>query len=286
MSTPVVFHDIAALRAWRASRSSGDVGFVPTMGGLHEGHASLIRRSVKECQNTVVSIFVNPLQFGPNEDFARYPRTPEADLAVCEAAGADVVWMANRSEMYPGGFETHVEPGPLANVLCGASRPGHFRGVTTVVAKLFGVVQPNRAYFGRKDFQQVTIIQRMVVDLNMPVTVVVCPTVREPDGLAMSTRNQYLRGEDRVRAACLWKALGAARRCYAAGVRSVAELRQAAVEVVSGTTGTRVDYVEVVNPETLRTPGFAEQNTVLALAVHVGKSRLIDNGILSEPHVP
>lgn len=288
MSAVVLLDSVAELRAWRAMEMAAgrSVGFVPTMGGLHEGHASLVRTSSHSHQSTVVSIFVNPLQFGPNEDYSKYPRTFDADLEVCRVSGATAVFVPDAADVYPTGFQTKVIPGDLAEVLCGKSRPGHFTGVTTIVAKLFNMVQPDRAYFGRKDFQQATIIRRMVRDLNMPLEVVVCATVREPDGLAMSTRNRYLSPEARKSAICLWRALGEMRRMYADGERRGAVLVEAGARVIQNAPEARIDYVSLVDPETLRDVTVVQGNSVVCLAVYVGSARLIDNGDLGAVHSP
>lgn len=251
------------------------------MGGLHAGHESLIRRSARENSATIVSIFVNPLQFGPKEDFAKYPRTIESDLSICERAGGTAVFVGETADLYPEGHCIRVDPGPLGDVLCGATRPGHFRGVATVVAKLFGIVEPNVAYFGLKDFQQFAVIRRLVADLNMPLTVIGCETIREPDGLAMSTRNRYLSPTDRERATCLWRGLTAARRLFAAGERSADKLENAAISEVAGTPGAAIDYITVVEPRTLLRAAEAAEGSVLCMAVFLGGARLIDNGALS-----
>ncbi|MBI2866389.1 MAG: pantoate--beta-alanine ligase [Chloroflexi bacterium] len=253
------------------------VGFVPTMGYLHEGHVALVRRARPECASVVASIFVNPTQFGPGEDFARYPRDLARDLALLEPAGTDLVFHPRPVEMYPPGFGTAVAVGPVAQRLEGASRPGHFQGVATVVAKLFGIVQPQRAYFGQKDAQQVLAIQRLVADLDIPVEVVVVPTVREPDGLAMSSRNSYLNPRERQAATVLWRALCRARELWQAGERDAARLRSEMTVLIQEEPLARIDYVSVAHPETLEELDRVTGSALVSLAVHIGNTRLIDN---------
>lgn len=283
MPTPAVLTTIRQVREWRAAQrnSNQSVGFVPTMGGLHEGHAALIRESAGSFPQTIVSVFVNPLQFGAGEDFAKYPRTIDADLELCGHAGANAVFLANQSDMYPAGFETHVHPGPMADVLCGRSRPGHFRGVLTVVAKLFGIVEPTVAFFGRKDFQQVAIVRRMVADLNLPVEIRACDTVREPDGLAMSTRNKYLNPEQRKNAICLFRAMGEIRAAFRSGERDGPKLRSIGVKAIESVPEARIDYVEIVDADSLQTVTVATGSSVICLAVYLGTTRLIDNGVIA-----
>jgi pantoate--beta-alanine ligase len=275
------------MRSWSdAERRDGrTIGFVPTMGALHHGHASLIRAARAACDRVVVSIFVNPTQFGPNEDYERYPRPFEADRALCEREGADVVFAPAVPEVYPSGSETFVDVGPLGAVLCGASRPGHFRGVATVVTKLLAMVNPHRAYFGQKDYQQTVVIRRLVEDLRLPVEVVVCPTVRDPDGLAASSRNAYLSPEERKRALRVPAALGEAERLITAGERSGGKIRDALEVSLSSGAAVRVDYVAVVHPETLQPLERLAGRVVVALAAWVGKTRLIDNMVIEVPDV-
>ena len=255
------------------------IGFVPTMGWLHGGHVTLIRASVERCGATVVSIFVNPTQFGPREDFAAYPRDLARDMALCEAAGVDIVFAPDASEVYPEGSQTIVEPGPLADVLCGPFRPGHFRGVATVVAKLFNMVQPDIAFFGQKDYQQAAIIRRMVIDLNIPMVVETLPTVREADGLAMSSRNARLDRDARRRAACLSRGLFAAKAAYDGGERRVEELVAAARALMREADS--IQYLELADADTLQPIGpTIDRSAVLAVAAFVGKVRLIDNVVL------
>jgi pantoate--beta-alanine ligase len=269
------------MRRWSdAERRAGrTIGFVPTMGALHHGHASLIRAARGACDRVVVSVFVNPTQFGPNEDFGRYPRTFDADYALCEREGGDVVFAPSVEDMYPPGGETFVDVGPLGTVLCGASRPGHFRGVATVVTKLFAVVAPHRAYFGQKDYQQTVVIRRLVQDLRLGVEIVVCPTVRDPDGLAASSRNAYLTPAERQIALCVPAALAEAGRLIAAGERSGGKIRDALQVLLSNTPLVRPEYVAVVRPDTLEPLERLETRVVVALAVRVGNTRLIDNGV-------
>ncbi len=273
------------MRVWSdAERRNGrTVGFVPTMGALHHGHASLVRAARAACDRVVVSIFVNPTQFGPHEDFERYPRALDADRALCEREGADVVFAPTVPEVYPPGDETVVDVGLLGAVLCGASRPGHFRGVATVVAKLFVMVNPHRAYFGQKDYQQTVVIRRLVEDLRLPVEVVVCPTVRDQDGLAASSRNTYLSPEERKRALRVPAALAEAERLIKAGERSGGKIRDVLEVFLSSGAAVKVDYVAVVHPDTLQPLERLAGRVVVALAAWVGKTRLIDNVVIEVP---
>jgi len=256
------------------------VGFVPTMGYLHEGHLSLIRRAKEECDSVVVSIFVNPTQFGPREDLSKYPRDLQRDLGLIEPLGVEVVWAPSADAMYPQDFQTWVEVERLTGPLEGAMRPGHFRGVTTVVAKLFNAVQPQRAYFGQKDAQQAAVIRQMARDLNYPVEIVVCPTVREPDGLAMSSRNKYLEGDDRKAALVLSHALGAAKEAYDAGERDAETLRRIMRETIASEPRAQMQYVSCADYDTLQELDRVEGKTLLSMAILIGKTRLIDNFVL------
>ncbi|HSR20268.1 MAG TPA: pantoate--beta-alanine ligase [Anaerolineales bacterium] len=256
------------------------LGLVPTMGYLHEGHLSLARRAREECRSVAVSIFVNPTQFGPGEDLSSYPRDLERDLHLLEAAQVDLVWTPTPEIMYPRGFQTWVEVSETSRPLEGAQRPGHFRGVATVVSKLFHAVQPARAYFGQKDAQQAAVIRQMTRDLNFPVEIVVCPTVREPDGLALSSRNTYLTPEQRRAAPVLYRALLAARAAYEEGERQAQALRRAATEVLSSEPLAQVQYVSCADPETLQELEQLGGRALLSLAVFFGKTRLIDNLVL------
>jgi pantoate--beta-alanine ligase len=247
------------------------------MGALHEGHLSLVQRARADDDTVVVSIFVNPTQFGPSEDYARYPRDPDRDLALLRDVGTDLVFMPPVEEIYPQGFDTYVEVGKLAQVLEGASRAGHFRGVATVVAKLFNIVQPHRAYFGQKDAQQLAVIRRLTRDLGLPVEVVGLPTVREPDGLAMSSRNAFLSPEERKAALVLYRSLEAAQELWRSGVRDASLIRQRMGEVLAGEPLARVDYVSVADAETLEELETVDRPALVSLAVRIGKTRLIDN---------
>lgn len=256
------------------------VGFVPTMGYLHEGHLSLVRRAKAENRSVVASIFVNPTQFGPKEDFASYPRAPERDLGMLREAGTDAVFMPEAEEMYPPGMDTWVEVRGITDVLEGARRPGHFRGVATVVTKLFNIVEPDRSYFGQKDAQQVCVIRKMVEDLNMNTEVIVCPTLREPDGLAMSSRNVYLDAEERRAAAILWKSLERARRLWEEGERDAERIRREMIALIQTEPRAVIDYVSVADPRSLRELDRIEGAALVSLAVKIGKPRLIDNIVL------
>ena len=253
------------------------VGLVPTMGALHEGHLSLARACVAECDHTVVSIFVNPTQFPPGEDLDRYPRRLQDDCRVLTEVGADLVFAPATETMYPPGACTYVSQDKLMDRLCGAFRPGHFRGVLTIVAKLFNIIPAHRAYFGRKDFQQTVVIRRMVADLDMPIAVRVLPTVREKDGLAMSSRNEYLSADQRRQAVCLYEALDEARQRFRAGETSPQRLIDGMSDVIARRPDARAQYVEIVDPQTLDAAGDVTEDSVGALAVHVGETRLIDN---------
>jgi pantoate--beta-alanine ligase len=268
----------AVRRAVAEARQAGlRVGLVPTMGALHAGHLSLIRAARAETGFVVVSIFVNPTQFGPNEDFTRYPRPLEKDLDLCRAEGVDVVFIPEVAEMYPADAVTYVEVTKLQDGLCGASRPGHFRGVATVVLKLFNIVQPDVAYFGQKDAQQARIIEQMVRDLNVPMAVSVCPIVREPDGLALSSRNVYLAPEQRRQAVVLQQALQEARQRVSAGERNPDAIRNGLIERIATAPEARLDYAAVVDARTLQPARELRGPLLLALAVKFGNTRLIDN---------
>jgi len=253
------------------------VGFVPTMGYLHEGHLSLVRASKLECASTIVSIFVNPTQFGPSEDLSKYPRDLERDLALLEAAGVDLVWTPDDTMMYPPGFQTWVEVEQVTKPLEGFYRPGHFRGVTTIVAKLFNGVRPQKAYFGQKDAQQAVVIQQMVKDLSYPIAVVVCPIVREPDGLALSSRNVYLNPEERTAALVLHRALTMAEQAYQNGERRAGHLREIMLMCFAEEPLAQVQYVSCASLDTLEELDQIEHGALLSVAVFIGKTRLIDN---------
>jgi pantoate--beta-alanine ligase len=262
---------------------TGDVGLVPTMGYLHEGHLSLMRAARTQNDHVVASCFVNPTQFGPGEDFERYPRDPERDLSLLRDQRVDVVFMPPVEEMYPEGASTFVEVQGITEVLEGAHRPGHFRGVTTVVAMLFNIVRPTRAYFGRKDAQQLAVVRKMVRDLHFDVEIVGIPTVREPDGLAMSSRNAYLSPAERAAALGLSRALRRAEELFTAGERDAERLRQAMRELIAQEPLAQVDYVSVADAETLRELERVEGPALASLAVRIGRTRLIDNVTLAPP---
>lgn len=272
-------HVVTTIEAVRAARRQwAEVGFVPTMGFLHAGHLSLVQQAKAENGVAIASIFVNPTQFGPNEDFASYPRDTPRDLALLEAAGCDLVWMPSVEEIYPAGFSSYVEVEGVSEPLEGARRPGHFRGVATVVTKLFNVVQPTKAYFGQKDAQQTVVIRQFVRDLAMPVEVVIAPTIREADGLAMSSRNSYLNAEQRAAAPVLYRALQAAQTAYAAGQTDAETIRQLMLETLAQEPLAQVDYVSIADPRSLQELTTIDQSGALvSLAVRIGKTRLIDN---------
>ncbi|HPM41104.1 MAG TPA: pantoate--beta-alanine ligase [bacterium] len=271
------------VRAWsRKERAAGRrVAFVPTMGALHEGHLSLVREGKRIAESVVVSIYVNPTQFGPNEDLARYPRDLEGDVAKLSSAGADAVYLPSDEAMYPKGAQTFVTVEGISKPLCGLSRPGHFRGVATVVAKLLVMVEPDVALFGEKDFQQLAVIRTMVRDLSIPVEIVGCPIVRERDGLAMSSRNAYLSKEERAAALSLSRSLEIARAMVSAGEREAAKIVAAVRKEIEGTGLARIDYAEIVDPETLEKKTELSGAALVALAVFFGKTRLIDNALLT-----
>ncbi len=264
-------------------REKGDsIGFVPTMGFLHEGHLSLMRKAREENNTLIVSIFVNPTQFGPGEDLEDYPRDLDKDSDLCREVGTDILFFPSVEEMYPENFRTTVDVSGLTQVLCGRSRPTHFQGVTTVVAKLFSIVKPHRAYFGLKDYQQYRVISCMAEDLDMDLEVIGLPTVREPDGLAMSSRNKYLSDEERLSALSLSKSLAAADRMVKEGIKEVKEIETGVREMIESESHTRIDYVEVVDPGELTHLDRINGRALLALAVHVGQARLIDNALIGE----
>jgi len=273
---------VISLDELRASRLSqdGTVGLVPTMGYLHEGHLSLIRKAKEECDHVAVSIFVNPTQFGPNEDLAKYPRDLERDLELIRPLGVDLVWTPTPEIMYPPGHQTWVEVEALTKGLEGALRPGHFKGVTTVVAKLFNAVQPHKAYFGQKDAQQAAVIRQMTRDLNFPLEIVICPTVREADGLAMSSRNKYLDGEERKAATILFRALSAAKSAYDEGERNPERLCAIMKETLGTEPRTQPQYVSCADYDTLEELDIVKGKTLLSMAVMLGGTRLIDNFVL------
>lgn len=278
-----ILHIVDELRDWsRLERNGGNaIGLVPTMGALHRGHASLIRAAAASCGRVAVSIFVNPTQFGPNEDFARYPRSFDADCELAEAEGADVVFAPTVEELYPPGAATYIEVEGLTDRLDGASRPGHFRGVATVVAKLLIAAEPDRAFFGQKDAAQCAVIRRMVADLRLATEIAVCPIVREPDGLALSSRNIYLNPAERIQALVLSRAICEVETLAAFGERRASFLLGAAGKTLAAASGVRVDYIVVVDWATLLPVEIAFPGSLFAVAAWVGATRLIDNTILS-----
>jgi len=257
-------------------------GLVPTMGYLHQGHLSLVRRARAECASVGVTIYINPTQFGANDDLDNYPRDFDRDLRLLEAEGVDLVWAPTDEDMYPPDFQTWVEVEALTRPLEGTHRPGHFRGVTTVVTKLFNATQPDKAYFGQKDTQQAVVIRRMVQDLNFPLKVVVCPTVREPDGLAMSSRNSYLDPQQREAATVLYRALTAANQAFSAGERKAEVLRHIMSEVLSTESLALAQYISVADPDTLTELTGTVECALLSMAVYMGKTRLIDNIVVGD----
>lgn len=273
---------VSSLPELRNARLSlkGTVGLVPTMGYLHEGHLSLIKRAKEECEQVIVTIFVNPTQFGPNEDLSTYPRDLERDLSLTQPLGVELVWNPSDEVMYPPGYQTWVEVEALTRPLEGALRTGHFRGVTTVVAKLFNATQPDKAYFGQKDAQQAAVIRQMTRDLNFPIEIVVCPIVREADGLAMSSRNKYLEGADRKAATILFRALSAAKDIYEAGERNAEKLRGKMKEVLESEPRAQMQYVSCADYDTLEELAVINGKALLSMAVFFGKTRLIDNFVL------
>ncbi len=268
----------AQVKAWRAEGLT--VGLVATMGYLHEGHQSLIARSVAENDRTVVSDFVNPIQFGPTEDLATYPRDIERDAALCESTGANLIFHPEADEMYAPDFCTYVDMDHLTKGLCGKTRPIHFRGVCTVVSKLFHIVQPDRAYFGQKDAQQLAVIRRMVRDLNMPLTIVGCPIIREEDGLAKSSRNTYLSAEERKAALCLSRGLNKGKAAVEAGETDAEKVKAIITSEIEAEPLSRIDYVEIVDWNNLEPVSSTEGSILAAVAVYIGKTRLIDNFII------
>ena len=257
-------------------------GLVPTMGYLHPGHLALVRRARAECRAVGVSIFVNPAQFGPKEDFSAYPRDLARDLRLLETAGADLVWTPAEEEVYPHGFDTYLEVGHPAQPLEGEARPGHFRGVATIVAKLFNAFTPDRVYFGQKDAQQVAVIRRMAADLNFPLEIIVCPTVREADGLAMSSRNTYLNPQERRAATVLYRALSAAKKLAEGGERNADTLRSAMRDVLTTERLADTEYVSIADPDSMQEIEMLGKTALFSMAVRIGHTRLIDNFLLRD----
>ena len=276
---------LSTIREMRAAslavcKNGQSLGLVPTMGALHDGHIALVRAARAKCDVVAASIFVNPKQFGPNEDFSKYPRTFEKDCALLQDEGVALIFAPQPEEMYPTGASTFVEVEGIGDRLDGVSRPGHFRGVATIVAKLFHIVGPDRAFFGQKDAAQVAVLRSMVRDLNFDLELVVCPTVREPDGLALSSRNRYLSAEERTRALVLSTALNAILATYRAGQKDVARLMEAGRSVLATEPEVRMDYLEIINADTLQPMSVAAPGALVAVAAYVGSTRLIDNTIL------
>lgn len=282
------FQDISPCRdaVLEARQRRLTIGLVPTMGALHAGHASLIMASRQRCDRTVVTIFVNPTQFGPNEDYLRYPKPIDADLALCQAEGVDMVFQPSADAMYSTGSPTSIHVGELTSTLCGPHRPGHFDGVATVVAKLFNIVPAHVAFFGEKDYQQLMVVRRMVRDLNMPIEIVGCPTVRDPDGLAMSSRNAYLCPGDRRQALSLSRALFAARDAIGSGRRDVAAIVSQMHRTILDAGPASIDYVEIVDALTLQPLSTVDRPARICLAVWIGSCRLIDNVGVDAPVSP
>ena len=280
-----IINSIAEMQtAARELRAGGMLGLVPTMGALHAGHLSLINAAKRDCAHVVATIFVNPLQFGPNEDFSRYPRTFDADCAALTAAGVDILFAPAAETLTPATATTFVEVAGISDRLDGASRPGHFRGVATIVAKLFHIVAPHRAYFGQKDAAQLAVLRALVRDLNLPVEIVACPIVREPDGLALSSRNRYLTPEQRSRATILHSALDAAARLHASGERNSHALSATMLQVFAAEPSVKVEYAAVVDPGTLLPLADTSRGALIAVAAHFGETRLIDNQLLGAVH--
>ena len=279
----VVLRTIPETRRWVQSErtSSQTLGLVPTMGSFHEGHLSLIRRARQSCDRTMVSIFVNPLQFAPGEDYVRYPRDLDRDLSLATREGVAAVFHPETEEMYPNGIVTSIGVGKLGEALCGASRPGHFQGVATVVAKLFNIVQPDLAFFGQKDAQQTLIMKTMTQELNWPLQIVVCATVREPDGVAYSSRNSYLSAEERSRASVLYRSLRLAENLIHSGAREAAGVEGEMRKMIQDVSGAELDYARVVDPATLEALQQINGEVLAAVAVRFGKTRLIDNLIIA-----
>jgi len=274
---------LAALRVDKSPRASrAVVGLIPTMGALHEGHVSLVRRCRAECDICVASIFVNPLQFGPRDDLAKYPRPFKTDCSILEGEGCDLVLHPSAGEMYPDGFQTNVGVARVSQGFCGAARPGHFDGVATVVLKLFNVVTPDKAYFGRKDYQQLKVIQRMAADLSLLVEIVPCPTLREADGLAMSSRNKYLSADERLQARAVSRSLDAMCNAFASGVTSSRSLIDAGMRTYAGYPDANVEYLDIAHADTLQPVGTATRDSIALTAARIGGTRLIDNVVLGD----
>lgn len=279
-----IIHNISSMQAFsERKRMEGMlIGLVPTMGALHEGHLSLIREAKRQTDIIIVSIFVNPTQFGPHEDYSSYPRDLKGDTEKVKSAGGDIIFAPSSEEMYPHGYLTYVNVEGVTEPLCGLSRPGHFRGVATVVTKLFNIVKPHKAFFGQKDYQQSVVIKRMVKDLNIDIDIVLLPTVREPDGLAMSSRNSYLSEEERKAATILYKSLMTASEMVKDGKRDVKRIYFEIKRMIEKEPLAVIDYIAITDPETLQNINEIEEKALIALSVRIGRTRLIDN-ILIEP---
>ena len=277
-----VINTIREMRHWAKSeyRQGNSIGLVPTMGFLHEGHLSLIKESKEKTDRTVVSIYVNPTQFAPEEDLERYPRDFKRDEQLCQDLGVDVIFYPSNQEMYLAEHRTFVMTEKLSKVLCGRTRPTHFKGVTTVVMKLFNIVQPDIAVFGQKDAQQAIIIQKMVDDLNIDVNLHIAPTVREPDGLAMSSRNKYLNAQEREQATVLYNSLQMAKNEFESGIRDAGRIRRKMIKLIEAKPSVRIDYVDLVDANTLTKANVIDNKILVAIAVYFGKTRLIDNIVL------
>ena len=282
METAITINSIRSC-VGQARRQGKKIGLVPTMGALHIGHISLIEAAKKSCDFVVVSIFVNPTQFGPGEDFYNYPRPLEKDLEICAKAGVDAVFAPTVEQIYPEKNVTWIEVKELTETLCGRSRPGHFRGVTTVCSKLFNIVTPDIAFFGQKDAQQAIVIKRMVADLNMPLEIIVCPTVREPDGLAVSSRNKYLSEQQRKDAAYIYKSLEKCRQMINDGITDVGQIISQMREVLGQKTSIEIEYISIVDANTLTEINRMSGKVLVAIAVHIGSARLIDNILIDTP---
>jgi len=286
LRTMQVVSTIDGMRRLRCQTNGRKVGFVPTMGYLHEGHLSLVRKARAENDLVVVSIFVNPTQFGPNEDFERYPRDTQRDLSLLQQENVDIVFMPSALDMYPEGFSSYIEVGPVTEVLEGAFRPGHFRGVATIVLKLFNAVQPHRAYFGQKDAQQLVVIRKLVQDLNVGVEIVSCPTIRETGGLAMSSRNVFLSPDERRAALVLFRCLSLAERLHRQGERDAGKLRDRLEGLIAREPLAHADYISIAHPQTLQEFETIEGPALISLAIRIGVTRLIDNVTVGEKRPP
>jgi len=281
-----VITQINEMRTWVLSVKDRkkSIGFVPTMGALHDGHISLMRSARSENDELIVSIYLNPTQFDNNVDFDNYPRELNRDIEIIRKENADVVFAPSTEEMYPDGFCTNVRQDRINDALCGRVRPGHFNGVTTIVTKLFNIIKPDRAYFGQKDYQQSVVIKRLVADLNMDIDIQVCPTVREEDGLALSSRNERLNHEERQNALCIYGSLLKAKAMFASNIRDAKEIIEEMTSIIKKTKHTKVDYISIVNTRTLEDLSLINEKALAAVAVWIGNTRLIDNTILEQNH--